>query len=112
VAPASSSPDTVYVDGSGWLDVERSRALWMQDLTGPDAIVRRGDWVDRPSLSTPYAYLMAGSELAEALRLRRDLLASQQVFDTVTRVARAVRLLENGPDDRATSGEGDVGKGR
>jgi len=112
VAPASSSPDTVYVDGSGWLDVERSRALWMQDLTGPDAIVRRGDWVDRLSLSTPYAYLMAGSELAEALRLRRDLLASQQVFDTVTRVARAVWLLENGPDDRATSGEGDVGKGR
>jgi hypothetical protein len=95
--PASSSPDTVYVEGSGWLDVERSHALWVQEWTGPDAIVRRGDWVDRPSLSTPFAYLMAGSELAEALRLRRDLSGSRQVFDTVTRVARAVRLLGTMP---------------
>lgn len=99
LAPASASPETVYVDGSGWLDVERSRALWMQEMTGPQAIVRRGDWVDRPSLSTPYAYLIAGSELAEAMRARRDLSGARQVYDTVTRVAKAVRLYsaEAGP---------------
>jgi hypothetical protein len=98
LTPESASSETVYVQGSGWLDVERSRALWMQEMRGPQAIVRRGDWVDRPSLSTPYAYLIAGSELAEALRVRRELSSARQVYDTVTQVAKAVRLYAEATD--------------
>jgi hypothetical protein len=97
-APQQASADTAYIAGSGWFDLERSRALW-QDFTGPDAIVKRNDWVDRPSLSTAFSYLLAGSELAEVMRARGDTLAAAKAIDTVTRVARAVRveqLLQSG----------------
>jgi hypothetical protein len=104
----SSSADTVYVEGSGWLDVKRSHALWEQ-MVGPDAILRRGDWVDRPSLSTPFSYLLSGSELAEALRLKGDLGASTKIMDTVTRVARAVRVDQMLPAAAAPVAGGDTG---
>ncbi|MGQ0647165.1 MAG: glycosyltransferase family 117 protein [Gemmatimonadaceae bacterium] len=90
-APPVASADTVYVPGSGWFDVRRSRELW-RDFTGPAAIVRRNDWVDRPSLSTVFSYLLAGGELADAMRARGDLVTSTQTIDTVTRLARAVRV--------------------
>lgn len=85
-------PHLIFVAGSGWLDIERSRALWMEDMVGPDALLKLGNWVDRPSLSTPFSYLLAGSELAEALRLRGELAASAEIMDTVTRLAKAVRV--------------------
>ena len=93
--PAIGTPppgrDTVYVAGSGWFDVARSRELW-KEFTGPAAMLRRNDWVDRPSLSTAYAYLLAGSELSELQRFRGDTAAAAQTIDTVFRVARAVRV--------------------
>jgi hypothetical protein len=84
-----ASRDTVYVPGSGWLDVRRTRALW-RDFEGPPAIVKRNDWIDRPSLSIAYSYLFAGSELAGLLLERRDVAAGDSVLATVRRVARAV----------------------
>lgn len=108
-APTSASSDTIYVEGSGWLDVERSRALWMHNMVGPEAIVQRGDWVDRPSLSTPFSYLLAGSELAEALRVKGELSASAKVMDTVMRVARAVRVEQLLPAEAVPVVGGDTG---
>ena len=70
LSPARDSvpPNLIFVEGSGWLDIERSRALWTEDMVGPDALLKLGNWVDQPYLSTPFSYLLAGSELAEALR--------------------------------------------
>jgi hypothetical protein len=103
--PAIQVPgrDTVFVTGSGWFDIVRSRDLW-KEFTGPEAIVRRNDWIDRPSLSTAYAYLLAGGELSELQRFRGDSVAATQTFDTILRVARAVRvegLLQQANPSRA-----------
>ncbi|MBC7896779.1 MAG: DUF2723 domain-containing protein [Cytophagaceae bacterium] len=87
----TASPDTVFIPGSGWLDVQRSRSLW-SEFTGPAAIVKRNDWIDRPSLSTVYSYLVAGGELADVFQFRGDTARSREVADVVTRVARATRL--------------------
>ena len=89
VTAPTASRDTVFVPGTGWLDVRRTRALW-QEFVGPTAIVRRNDWIDRPSVSIAYSYLIAGSELATVLSERRDVSAGDSVFATVRRVARAV----------------------
>jgi hypothetical protein len=56
VSTPSASRDTVYVPGSGWIDIQRTRALW-RDFVGPPAIVKRNDWIDRPSVSIAYSYL-------------------------------------------------------
>lgn len=89
--PTQGVQDTVLVEGSGYLDVERSLRLWTS-FEGPAAIIRKGDWVDPPSLSTVFAYIVAGSELGSALRARGDTTRALEVEQTVRNIARAVRM--------------------
>ena len=91
VATPVTSRDTLFVPGSGYVDVPTSMALW-KEFSGPAAILRRGDWIDRPSLSTAYAYLVAGAELSDVLQFRGDSVAAKQMSDQVLSVARAVRV--------------------
>ncbi|HEX6317107.1 MAG TPA: DUF2723 domain-containing protein [Gemmatimonadaceae bacterium] len=86
-----ASRDTVYVPGSGWVDIQRTHALW-RDFEGPRAIVRRNDWIDQPSISIAFSYLFAGSELASLLSDQRDMAAADSVLAGVRQVARAVRV--------------------
>jgi hypothetical protein len=81
----------VFVPGSGWLDVRRTQALW-QAFEGPAAIVKRNDWIDRPSVSIAFSYLVSGSELASIFGERREVAASDSMLATLRRVARAVRV--------------------
>ena len=98
IPPTRATRDTVYVTGSGWFDMSRSATLWTDVFRGPAAIVQRDGWVDRPSVSIPFSYLLAGSELAEVLRVRGDVARSVRVSDTVTRVARAVGVGPSGEE--------------
>ena len=91
VPPPVASRDTVYVPGSGWLDLARTRALWAE-FEGPAAIVKRNDWIDRPSVSIAFSSLISGSELGSILSERKDVAAGNSVLSTVRRVARAVRV--------------------
>ena len=49
----------------GWI-VKRSMALW-DAFEAPAAFIRRGEWVDKPSVNIPALYVMSGYFLAEAL---------------------------------------------
>ena len=91
VLAPDASADTVFVPGSGWLDVRRTRALW-EDFEGPAAIMKRNDWIDRPSVSIAYSYLVAGSELSSVLSERGDVAGGNTVLATMRQVARAVRV--------------------
>lgn len=90
VPAVPSSSGAVLVPGGGWFDLDRSAQLWEETFRGPAAIRRLGRWVDRPSLTVPYAYLFAGAELSEALRLRGRVEESAAVLDSVNALARAV----------------------
>ena len=98
VPPTAQTRDTVFVEGDGWLDVARTRALWNDVFTGPRAIIAEGRWVDRPSASMPALYVFAGAELADALRVGgrsdKDERAADEVLATTRDVARATRLDE------------------
>jgi hypothetical protein len=89
--PDSSTADTVMIAGSGYLDVSRSLRLW-ESFEGPAAVIRKGDWVDPPSLSTVFGYIVAGGELAAALRARGDSARAQEIEDTVRTMAKVVRI--------------------
>ena len=91
LSPDSSDRNLVMVQGSGWFDLARSRALWEQ-FDGPAALVRRNDWVDRPSLSSVYAYVLGGVELAEVMQFRGDSAGASRVRGQVRAVARAARV--------------------
>ena len=92
VPPTSQTRDTLLIQGDGWLDVARTRALWNDVFTGPRAIVSEGRWVDRPSVSMPALYLFGGVELAEALRAGGDARGAASVLATTRDVAGATRL--------------------
>ena len=88
--PASPPRDTVGIRGSGWFDLPRSRALFMDVYRGPRAIEKHGDWVDRPSVGIPLTYIFAAEELAAVLRAKGQSASAAAVLDTGARIAHAV----------------------
>ncbi|HEU4787711.1 MAG TPA: hypothetical protein VFS57_09890, partial [Gemmatimonadaceae bacterium] len=92
VPPTTASRDTVFVQGEGWLDVPRSKALWNDVFSGYRSVVSEGKWIDRPSASMPALYIFAGAELADALRVEGDIAGANAIFSTTRQVASAVRL--------------------
>lgn len=89
--PDSANSEVVMVQGSGWFDLTRSKALW-DGFAGPAAILKRGDWIDRPSLSSVYAYVLGGYELSEVMRYRGDSAGAASVRATVREMARVTHI--------------------
>ncbi|HEY0996529.1 MAG TPA: DUF2723 domain-containing protein [Gemmatimonadaceae bacterium] len=92
VPPTTPSHDTLYVQGDGWFDVARTQALWQNVFLGPEAVIRKGHWIDRPSVGIPYLYIATGATLADALQANGKAAPAQQVFQKTKQVAQAVHL--------------------
>jgi hypothetical protein len=109
---ATGAKDTVYVQGDGWFDLPRSDSLWHSFL-GPAAVLKAGDWIDRPSVGIPYLYVATGLELAEALKDRGNNQRASAVFNTAKNVAVAVRLddLVKGAEATFQAPTGDTARG-
>ena len=95
VAPSAivTSADTVAVSGVGHLDVGRTRALWAS-YGAPGAIIRRGDWVDRPSAGIPALYTTTALLLGEGLAQQGNSAEAERVRRSGVDVAEAARVLE------------------
>jgi hypothetical protein len=92
VPPKTAGKDTVFIQQDGYLDLPRTTKLWTDDFLGPRAMIKAGDWIDRPSVGIPYLYVATGMELSEILRSRGDLATANQVFQTSKSLADAVHL--------------------
>jgi hypothetical protein len=91
--PKASSRDTVFLaDQQEWLDVKRTKALWDTVFEGPKALIRRGNWIDQPSVGIPYLYIATGATLAQVLNDRGEGTEAAAVFNTTRQVAQAVRI--------------------
>jgi hypothetical protein len=90
-APLTPSRDALPT-GESFLDVTRSAELWNSVYRAPEAIARRGDWVDRASISIPLVYIDSGIKVARALALRGDTAAARRVTARVESVLHATRL--------------------
>ncbi|HEY5087049.1 MAG TPA: DUF2723 domain-containing protein [Gemmatimonadaceae bacterium] len=83
---------TPTTDSTGHaLDVPGTDALW-RIYRGPAAIVRRGDWIDRPSLPTPVDYALVGLNLADALDRQGNMSRAQEVRNQSVAVIRGARM--------------------
>ncbi|MEP7344566.1 MAG: hypothetical protein ABI877_04850, partial [Gemmatimonadaceae bacterium] len=91
-SPGTAASDVVRIEGDGWFDVARSRLLWRDVFQGPAAVLRKGTWVDRPSLSAPFAYFVAGTSLAQILQQRGDTASAGSINDTLKKMARVMRI--------------------
>jgi hypothetical protein len=83
--------DTVNLPGAGWLDLQRSVALW-RDYTATKSLIRRGDWVDPPSENIPALYVMTGYFLSQGLIRDNQRALGDSVLRTTTQVAAAAHL--------------------
>ncbi|MEK7403161.1 MAG: DUF2723 domain-containing protein [Gemmatimonadota bacterium] len=89
--PKAATPDTAFVQGDGWIDIKRTRQLWSEVFKAPKSLVRRGDWIDQPSIGIPYLYFATGVQIAEVLR-EKDPLASRVMVNESKALAKAMRL--------------------
>jgi hypothetical protein len=92
IPPAVSGRDTLLVPGAGWMDVTRTKTLWDSVFVGKQSIMKRNDWIDRPSVGIPYLYVATGLMLSEVLQTRGDTADATRVMGDARRIAQAVRL--------------------
>ena len=90
-AVPAATKDTVSLTGEGWVDLKRSLALW-DSFEAPAAFIRRGQWVDKPSVNIPALYVMSGYFLAEALGQAGEKAQADSVMRTAGEVAQASSL--------------------
>jgi hypothetical protein len=88
----SASQDTINLPGEGWVDLATTSALWNDVFEAPESLIRKGDWIDRASVSIPYLYIMTGVVLAEGLTRTGREAQADSVMDVTEEIARATRL--------------------
>lgn len=81
----------VRIPGEGFVDVDRSIALWREFKT-PASLIRRGDWVDQPSVGLPGLVTNTGIITAEALSRTGNTVVADSVIATVRELAAAMRF--------------------
>jgi hypothetical protein len=85
--------DTVELSGLGFLDVPRTAALW-REYGAPAAIIRRGDWVDRPSAGIPALYTSTALVLAQAAEIQGRTADAEKFRGRAIDVAEAAHITE------------------
>jgi hypothetical protein len=88
-----AGPD-ILATPSGYFDVARTQALWDSVYRAPAALIRQGDWVDRPSAGIPFGYVIVGETLAQVLQMRGNGAKADSVMKTTEAMAKAARLDE------------------
>ncbi len=114
-APVASSPDTIPFAGIGHMDLHRSRELW-KGYGGPAAMIARGDWIDRPSVSIATTYVGTAILLAEALDRQGRGTEAERLRQRALDIAEATRTTDLflAPQDRQrapAAAQGDVPAG-
>jgi hypothetical protein len=110
----AASADTVRVPGIGHVDIARSLSLW-KGYGAPKAIIARGDWVDRPSVSIPITYVSSALLLGEALERSGRSAEADRIRRAGVEVAEATRTLDlfvapqGGPAPPAVRGDAPKG---
>ena len=89
--PVAETPATPRLSGLN-VDLERTKALWFGVYRAPDAIIKEGDWIDRPSYGIPYTYAFTGAILSEALARTGDTKDATVVVDKVKKIVKAARI--------------------
>jgi Protein of unknown function (DUF2723) len=90
-APVVESANIVRIPGEGYVDVERSVALW-KEMKTPESLIKKGDWVDAPSKGIPFLIVSTGVATAEALMRVGRQEEANAVLDRSRNVATAMRF--------------------
>ena len=90
----TQSADTLMVPGEGWIDVQRSKALWNDVFEGPRSFVRRNGWPDKASVGIPALYVSTGFMMHDVLQAAGDAPNAVKALNTAKAVAQATRIAD------------------
>ena len=85
--------DTLQVPGEGMVDVPRTMELW-KDFKAPASLIKKNDWVDRPSVGIPYLYVSTGVLLYEALQQQGKSKEAADILGEAKKIANATQLQD------------------
>ncbi|HEY5220444.1 MAG TPA: DUF2723 domain-containing protein, partial [Gemmatimonadaceae bacterium] len=85
-------PDTIQVQGDGWVDLNRTRDLWLNVFQAPKSLARRHGWVDQPSIGIPYLYIATSIELAQTLQAVGDTADMHKVLGDAQKIVTALNM--------------------
>ena len=88
---AVATASIIRVPGEGYVDVDRSLALW-NEFKAPASLIRKGDWVDGPSRGIPGLIVTTGIVTAEALMQTGRQKDADGILNTTREVAVAMRF--------------------
>jgi len=91
--PITASADTVTVGGLGHVDVSRGLALW-KSYRFPAALIKRGDWVDRPSAGIPALYTITALALGQALEQQGRAAEARSLRQQGLDIAEGARITD------------------
>jgi hypothetical protein len=81
----------VEVPGDGYMNQPRTEALW-KEFKAPESLVRKGDWVDKPSVGIPFLYVHLGYLLSDTQRSQGKIEEANATFHRAQAVSKAARL--------------------
>jgi hypothetical protein len=91
-APIKEGPGLALVAGEGWVDVNRSAALWEDSYRGNTALMRLDDWMDRASANIPFIYVNTAVLIAEGLTRQGETARAEAVYAEAEQIVQATRL--------------------
>jgi len=95
--------DTIEVRGEGMVDVPRTMELW-KEFKAPASLIKKNDWVDRPSVGIPYLYVSTGVLLFEALQQQGKAKEASDMLGEARKIANATQLQDFfGPEPAASA---------
>ncbi|HEX4933741.1 MAG TPA: hypothetical protein VFV33_11215, partial [Gemmatimonadaceae bacterium] len=89
-----ASKDTLLVPGEGWVDVQRSKALWENVFQGQQSFVQKGGWPDKASVGIPALYVSTGFMMHDVLSAAGDQAGANKALDAAKQVAQSTRIAE------------------
>jgi hypothetical protein len=90
-SPVQQKPGIALIQGEGWVDVQRSAALW-NDYRGTTALARLDDWMDRATTNIPFIYVNTGVIIAEGLARQGDTTQAQAIYKEAEAIAETAQL--------------------
>jgi hypothetical protein len=90
--PAGLTPGAVPVEGVGWVDAERTVALWRDVYTAPESLLTFGRWVDEASNTIPRMYAATGFLTSRVLASSGQGAESDSVLATVRDIVAILGL--------------------
>ncbi len=89
-----ATQDTLMVPGEGWVDVQRSKALWQDVFQGQASFVAKGGWPDKASVGIPALYVSTGFMMHDVLSASGDAAGAAKALEGAKQVAQATRIAD------------------